>query len=91
MTKLMRGGDGRYHVGKNSYSILIGTRRQVWNGTAYKTEGNLRKKDLFQDSNSNLKSRKASRRARRNKNLQGFLQKKGSHTFGPLSSTRRSK
>ncbi len=56
-----------------------GSRAQVWHGTAKKTSGGLPKKDLFQDKYGNIKSRKASAKAKRNKNLKkaGWTVKKG--------------
>lgn len=56
-----------------------GSRAQVWHGTAKKTSGGLTKKDLFQDKYGNLKSRKASNKAKKNKNLNkaGWTTKKG--------------
>jgi len=56
-----------------------GSRAQVWHGTAKKTAGGLTKKDLFQDKYGNIKSRKASAKAKRNKNLKkaGWTVKKG--------------
>jgi hypothetical protein len=57
----------------------VGSRAQVWHGTAKKTSGGLTKKDLFQDKYGNIKSRKASAKAKRNKNLKkaGWTVKKG--------------
>ena len=37
----MKGKDGKYHVKEHSFEKLIGSRAQVWHGTAYKTKGNL--------------------------------------------------
>ena len=58
---------------------LVGSRRQVWNRTAKKTSGGLRRDDLFQDKHGNLKSRKASKKAKKNKNLRkaGWTFEKG--------------
>ena len=62
----------------------VGSRRQVWNRTAKKTSGGLRRNDLFQDKYGNIKSRKASKKAKSNKNLKraGWTFKKG--TFGAV-------
>ena len=38
---------GRYHVGKGTYDVLIGSRAQVHHGTAFKTRGGLTKKNLL--------------------------------------------
>jgi hypothetical protein len=57
----------------------VGSRRQVWNGTAMETSGGLKRGDLFQDKYGNLKSRKASKKAKRSKNLKkaGYTAVKG--------------
>lgn len=56
----------------------VGTRAQVWHGTAEKTQGGLRKKDLVM-KRGRIRSRKASRSAKRNGNLRkaGWTFKKG--------------
>ena len=63
--------------------MTIGTRAQVWHGTADKTSGGLRKKDLFM-KNGRIKSRRQSKLAKRNQNLRkaGWTFKKG--TFGAI-------
>ena len=48
--------------------ITVGSRCQVWNGTAKKTSGGLTKKDLFKKK-GRIRSKKASRKAKQNKNL----------------------
>ena len=62
----------------------VGSRRQVWNKTAKQTSGGLTRSELFQDKYGNLKSKKASKKAKRNKNLKkaGWTFKKGS--FGAV-------
>jgi len=56
-----------------------GSRRQVWNRSAKKTTGGLQRTDLFQDKYGNIKSRKASNKAKKSKNLRkaGWTVKKG--------------
>lgn len=61
----------------------IGTRAQVWHGTAHHTAGGLTKTDLFQDKNGRIRSRRASATAKRNGNLGSHLLPRGSHTFVP--------
>ena len=41
MTKFSRTYNGKYMVSNKTYDMLIGTRAQVWHGTAYKTSGGL--------------------------------------------------
>ena len=45
--RVHRGEDGFYHVNGKAYKNLIGSRIQVWHGTAYKTDGQLTKDDLM--------------------------------------------
>lgn len=60
-----------------------GTRRQVWNKTAMKTTGGLVRSDLFMKK-GRIKSKKASKKAKRNNNLKnsGWTFKKGE--FGAI-------
>ena len=61
----------------------VGSRAQVWHGTAKKTSGGLTKKDLFKRK-GRIKSKRASKKAKRNKNLKkaGWTFKKGE--FGAI-------
>ena len=63
--------------------MTVGTRAQVWHGTADRTPGGLKRSDLFM-KNGRIKSRRASRSAKKNKNLKkaGWTYKKG--TFGAV-------
>ena len=45
----------------------VGSRRQVWNRTAKQTTGGLTRSEIFQDKYGNLKSKKASKKAKLNK------------------------
>ena len=62
----------------------VGSRRQGWNKTAKQTSGGLTRSELFQDKYGNIKSRRASKKAKRNQNLKkaGWTFKKGS--FGAV-------
>lgn len=83
MKRISRGIDKKYHIDGKIYTLLIGSRQQVWNGNAYKTSGNLRKKDLFFNKwgriVSNLKHHTAKKENRLVKH--GFLTKKGVFGF----------
>lgn len=88
MTKrAVRQPDGFYHVDGSTYKQLIGSRPQVWNGTAYKTEGNLTKAGLTFNkwgrivSASKYKSAKKEMRLKRH----GYTAKKGQ--FGAVKMT----
>ena len=59
--------------------MTVGSRAQVWHGTADKTSGGLTKKDLFQGKDGRIKSRRASALAKKNKTLEkaGYRTEKG--------------
>lgn len=59
----------------------VGSRAQVYHGNAIQTSGGLKKKDLFKDKHGSIKSKKASSRAKKNKNLGKLLKQKGSGCF----------
>jgi hypothetical protein len=61
------------------YETLIGKRARVWHGTAYKTSGGLTKKDLFQNKNGRIVSRKKHELAKKEKRLlkAGYGTRKG--------------
>mgnify|MGYP006081488017 CR=1 FL=1 len=63
--------------------MTVGTRAQVWHGTADRTSGGLTKTDLFM-KNGRLRSKRASRSAKKNQNLKraGWTFKKGE--FGAI-------
>ena len=58
--------------------MSVGTRAQVWHGTADRTSGGLKKSDLVM-KNGRIKSKRASRSAKKNQNLKkaGWTFKKG--------------
>ena len=49
--------------------LSVGSRCQVWNGTAEKTSGGLRIGDLIRDKNGRIRSKAASRAAKKNNTL----------------------
>jgi hypothetical protein len=55
----------------------VGSKAMVFHGSAKKTAGGLKKKDLFKDKDGNIKSKKASAAAKKNNNLGDFKAKKG--------------
>jgi hypothetical protein len=75
--------DGMYHIGGHKYSILVGSRAQVWHRTAYKTTGGLKHEDLKQNEEGRIVSKVKSRLGKSQKNLGTHLQPKGSGHFGP--------
>lgn len=72
------------------HSQRVGSRRQVWNKNAMETSGGLKRSDLFQDKYGNIKSRKASKKAKRSNNLKkaGYTAVKGK--FGAVKISEKS-
>lgn len=83
MTKFSRTSTGKYSVSGKTFDVLIGTRAQVWHGTAYKTTGGLCKHDLMQNKSGRIVSKAKHNSAKREKRLvkAGFLTKKGHFGF----------
>jgi len=83
MTKFSRTSTGKYSVAGKTYDVLIGTRAQVWHGTAYKTTGGLCKSDLMQNKAGRIVSKAKHMSAKKEKRLvkAGFLTKKGQFGF----------
>jgi hypothetical protein len=83
MTKFSRTSTGKYSVSGKTFDVLIGTRAQVWHGTAYKTTGGLCKHDLMQNKAGRIVSKAKHMSAKREKRLvkAGFLTKKGQFGF----------
>jgi hypothetical protein len=82
MKKHMKSADGLYHINGKTYEILRGSRAQVWHGTAYSTEGGLKKDQLVFNKHGRVVSKKKHNTAKKEKRLQkhGYFTKKG--TFG---------
>ncbi len=83
MTKFSRTSTGKYSVSGKTFDVLIGTRAQVWHGTAYKTTGGLCKHDLMQNKSGRIVSKAKHMSAKKDKRLvkAGFLTKKGHFGF----------
>jgi hypothetical protein len=79
MKRPVRGADGKYHVHGKSYKELFGSRQQVHNQTAYKTDGGLTKSDLMMNKWGRIVSVKKHRTAKKEKRLEkaGYFAKKG--------------
>ena len=56
-------------------------RAKVWHGNLDKTSGGLKKEDLMMNSNGKIVSKKASKAAKKNKNLGAFEKSKNSKGF----------
>lgn len=77
--RTQKSADGLYHSGGNHFEKLIGSRAQVWHGTAKKTSGGLHKSDLLMNKQGRIVSAKKSKTAKKEKRLEkaGFKPKKG--------------
>ena len=87
MRKHHKHADGKYHINGVTYEHLVGSRAQVLHGTAYKTSGGLLAKDLLQNKNGRIVSRKKHFTAKKEKRLvqHGYITKKGK--FGAVKKT----
>ena len=88
--------NGKYHIKGKTYDYLIGSRAQVYHGTAYKTSGGLKKDNLIQNKNNRIVSRKKHGTAKREQRLKryGYGTRKGKFGYvkiTPSSGRRRSR
>ncbi len=83
MTKFTRTANGKYSVSGKTYDSLIGTRAQVWHGTAYKTSGGLTHSHLMKNKSGRIVSKSKHLTAKKEKRLvkAGYLTKKGHFGF----------
>lgn len=79
MKRPVRGEDGFYSIGGKKYKELFGSREKVWNGTAYKTAGELTRKDLVMNKWNRIVSAKKHKTAKKEKRLEkyGYFAEKG--------------
>lgn len=94
MKRPSKQSDGNYHIKGSKYPILIGSRHQVWNGTAYKTEGGLTKSNLMMNKHRRIVSKLKHQTAKKENNLlkHGYSAKKGKFGYvkvTPRGSTRK--
>lgn len=91
MKRPVRAEDGRYHLKHGVFDELFGSRAQVMNGTAYKTSGELTKKDLMMNKWGRIVSAKKHRTAKKEKRLEkaGYFAKKGKFGFVKKTARRR--
>lgn len=91
MKKPLRQVDGFYHIDGKKYGILIGSRTQVHNGTAYKTPGGLRKTQLLMNKWGHIVSAKKHATAKKEKRLEkhGYFAEKGKFGFIKRTAKRR--
>lgn len=81
--------DKMYHIKGKKYPELVGSRTQVLNETAFKTAGDLEKKDLIMNKWGRIVSLKKHKTAKKEKRLEqhGYFAKKGQ--FGYVKKTTR--
>uniref|UniRef100_A0A6C0JFZ6 Uncharacterized protein n=1 Tax=viral metagenome TaxID=1070528 RepID=A0A6C0JFZ6_9ZZZZ len=79
--------DGTYTIDGKKYKELFGSREQVMNGTAYKTEGGLTIKDLVMNKWGRIVSAKKFRTAKKEMRLEkyGYGAKKGKFGYVKIS------
>jgi len=61
--------DGKYHVNGRAFPHLMGTRAQVWHGTAYKTKAGLTKNNFKMNARGRIVSKLRSTTAKKRKVL----------------------
>ena len=87
MKRADKQADGMYHIKGSKFEMLMGSRAQVWHGTAYKTTGGLTKKDLMMNKHGRIVSKAKHATAKKEKRLEkaGYFTKKGK--FGAIKKT----
>ena len=91
MTRYTKKDDGMYHISGKRFRELIGTRAQVWHGTAYKTAGDLKKSELMQNKEGRIVSKAKHNTAKKEMRLvkYGFGAEKGKFGMVRLDGTRK--
>ena len=82
--KRPRKENGFYVISGQKFEKLIGSRAQVWHGTAFKTSGGLTKNKLKMNKNGRIVSKKKHETAKKEKRLEkaGYKTRKG--VFGAV-------
>lgn len=77
--------------GGKEHEMLVGSRAQVWHGTAYKTSGGLKKSDLLMNKNGRIVSKSKHNTAKKEKRLEkaGYYAQKGK--FGAIRKSQHNK
>jgi hypothetical protein len=88
-----RAADGHYHIRGKKYKELFGSRIQVWNKSAYKTEGGLIRSDLMMNKWNRIVSAKKHATAKKEKRLEkyGYFAKKGKFGYVKRNTRRLSR
>ena len=91
MTKYSKNANGHYVINGKTYEKLMGSRAEVWHETAYKTSGELTKKNLFQNKHGRIVSKAKYETAKKEKRLlkAGYGTKKGHFGFVKVGTKHR--
>jgi hypothetical protein len=89
MTRYTKSAGGHYLIHGKKYEMLVGSRAQVYHGTAYKTSGGLKKSELMQNKNGRMVSKAKHHTAKKERRLikAGYGTKKGKFGFVKLGKT----
>jgi len=76
-----------------TFSMRVGSKRQVWNGTAEMTSGGVKRSGLIQNDKGEIKYKAMSKSAKKNKNLEksGWTYQKGKFGAVRIEDVKRSK
>ena len=93
MTKFTKSSSGKYIVKNKQYESLVGSRAQIWHGTAFKTTGGLTKEDLMQNKSGRIVSKLKHKTAKKDNRLvkSGYGTKKGVFGFVKLNTNNKTK
>jgi hypothetical protein len=93
MKRPVRGLDGKYLIKGIKYNELFGSREQVINGTAYKTEGLLTKDDLMMNKWGRIVSKNKYKTAKQEMRLEkyGYGAKKGKFGYVKIGTRKLNK
>ena len=83
MTRYSKNTHGHYVIKGKTYERLMGSRAEVWHGTAYKTSGELCKHHLMQNKHGRIVSKAKHETAKKEKRLlkAGYGTRKGKFGF----------
>ena len=86
----MKASDGLYHIKGKTYKQVRGSRAQVWNKNAYKTEGGLLRSQLTK-SHGRIVSLKKHKTAKKELRLQkyGYFAEKGKFGYVKKNASKR--
>lgn len=88
MTAYTKNAHGHYMIKGKKFEMLVGSRAQVYHGTAYKTSGGLKKDNIMMNKNGRIVSKAKHNTAKKEKRLikAGYGTKKGKFGFVMIGS-----